>query len=198
MSSRCRALAAGLTGELHRRGLLQQRVDDLRVLLVLVLRRGHAAAAAGRGLPLKRLLGTPRIPVREELAVVVPAGDGVRVGHRVGAGDVHVVLDQHELGRLVGLLEGVEGDVRGHAGRALRAGEEFHHHDLVRGLVLPPGEHRRLEWRHRSSGTRRRSSLPVWRRGRRLLGLGHLAGLHERVLIRRSARSTGRQPAGLR
>ena len=88
----------------------------LSILLVFLFRELHRAPASSVGMTIEENGWSTTYLV----AVVLLARLAVLVCQRVGAGDVQVVLQADQFGRLVGLEQGVEGDIRRHTGRALR------------------------------------------------------------------------------
>jgi len=82
------------------------------------------------------------------VAVVLLASLAVLVCQWVGAGYVQVVLQADQFGRLVGLEQGVEGNIRRHTGRALSSGEQLHQNDVVGLGIFSTGELLRREGRN--------------------------------------------------
>src|SRR5262245_60783194 len=121
----------GRAADLYVSFLVLKRVDDGSVLLENVLGPAHRPSVPVLWILVEML---ERLAVEhgsgcaldllcKQLLVILPAGDGIRVGHWVRAGDMQVVLNQDQVGGLVRLLEGVEGHVGRDTWRALGAGE---------------------------------------------------------------------------
>src|SRR5271157_4528488 len=125
-------------------GRFQLRVDDSPILLVFLFREQHRAPASSVGMTIEENGWSTTYLV----AVVLLAGLAVLVCQRVGAGDVQVVLQADQFGRLVGLEQGVEGDIRRHTGRALRSGEQLHQNDVVGLGIFSTGVLLRREGRN--------------------------------------------------
>ena len=125
----------------------------------------HRTAAAGLGMPVEERRGG----AANLVAVVLLTSLGVLVGQRIGAGDVQVVLQADQLRRLVGLEQGIEGDVRRHAGGTLGAGEQLHHHHSVGLGVVPSRKRFGLERGHLLQVLLVKGRLEL---GRACLGLG--------------------------
>src|SRR5207249_9399741 len=89
-----------------------RRVDDADVPLVEPLRFGDGTAAALEGLAIDdRRRHAGDLLLAQGVAVVLPARLGVAVGHRVGTGDVQVVLHHHHVAALVAVLQAAKGQV---------------------------------------------------------------------------------------